>query len=106
MSEVRILPDQAGRGTAVHCPFYGASLIFLDLPTRGVSVEVFGAGDVTETRHLSLSPHLITQPGNRCALITSAHSPCAMESPDWSLCHRNPENNWSYGPLPPPETPA
>lgn len=62
------------------CPFYNAEL----------RVEDRGMGRVTN--------HLVTGPGlnNRCALITSAHSPCWMEvgesrAPDWAACPRNPE---------------
>lgn len=38
---------------------------------------------------------LIRCGGNRCALITDAHSPCWMEvgegsNPDWAACPRNP----------------
>ena len=38
----------------------------------------------------------VPRQGNRCALITSAHSPCWMEvgehrNPDWAACPRNPE---------------
>lgn len=49
------------------CPFYGASLVFLS-----------AVGEI-HVRDMEPSPHLITQRGNRCALITSAHSPCARE---------------------------
>jgi hypothetical protein len=43
-----------------------------------------------------IAPEGPDPPGNRCALITSAHSPCWMEvgeqrPPDWSECVRNPE---------------
>ena len=56
------------------CPFYGYSLIF-------------------GTVHGTL---LVPWAGNRCALITEAHSPCAMETvegraPNWVICPRNPE---------------
>lgn len=54
------------------CPFYGVSLFVLPG-----------------------GPVLVPTPGNRCALITSAHSPCWMEigenaAPDWETCPRNP----------------
>jgi hypothetical protein len=62
------------------CPFYNAEL----------RVEDRGMGRATN--------HLVTGPGlnNRCALITSVHSPCWMEvgesrPPDWAACPRNPE---------------
>lgn len=57
---------------SANCPFYGRSLVF------GTTLhDDFGGS-------------------NRCALITSAHSPCWMEvseqrAPDWPLCPRNPE---------------
>lgn len=67
------------------CPFYGASLVFLS-----------AVGEI-HVRDMEPSPHLITQRGNRCALITSAHSPCAREmcgsAPEWAVCRRNPEVN-------------
>jgi hypothetical protein len=58
------------------CPFYGASLYFK--PGVNEGGVLFNCG------------------GNRCALITSAHSPCWMEvgesrPPDWEACPRNPE---------------
>jgi hypothetical protein len=57
------------------CPFYNASI------WRGELVRFPG------------------EPGNRCALITSAHSPCRMQiagrDPDWKTCPRNPEVNGS-----------
>lgn len=68
------------------CPFYGASLVFTDIP------EILPM--------FSSSPHLLIQPGNRCALITSGHSPCYLEvhgrDPAWDGCWRNPEINGSY----------
>lgn len=61
------------------CPFYNASIMAED---RGMG---------------RTSLHLVQGPGpsNRCALITSAHSPCWMEieeerTPDWEACPRNP----------------
>lgn len=59
------------------CPFYGASVVF-----RAAG----GAGRVMQN----------PMPGNQCALITSAHSPCWMEAiegtpPDWEHCPRNPD---------------
>lgn len=74
----------------VRCPFYGASLVFAD--------ELLPRGS-----NFTISPHLMVQSGNRCALITSAHSPCAMEilgyAPRWATCSRNPEVNGIYRPF-------
>lgn len=55
------------------CPFYGVSLT-----SFGQLVRFVGS------------------PNNRCALVTSAHSPCWMEvaehgPPNWAQCPRNPE---------------
>jgi hypothetical protein len=40
---------------------------------------------------------LIPEDSNRCALVTSAHSPCVLEiagaHPDWGICRRNPDNH-------------
>jgi len=78
----RSAAPQAARGgdLAVSCPFYGASLVLEDR----------GLGRVGPAHLLSFGE------SNRCALITSAHSPCWMEvgeqrSPDWAECLRNPE---------------
>jgi hypothetical protein len=65
---------------APSCPFYGASLHFRT------------AGHFGTTGRAALIP----SSGNRCALITSAHSPCWMEvaesrRPWWEDCPRNPE---------------
>lgn len=72
----------------VQCPFYGASLVFLELVHEHPRVD------------MSPSPFLIVTPGNRCALITSAQSPCIREihgrTVEWSQCRRNPEVNGSY----------
>ncbi len=74
----------------IKCPFYDVSIVFAD--EAGEPLPMFFP-----------SPHLVTGGGsNRCALITSAHSPCVMEisgqQPRWSVCGRNPENNGSYQP--------
>lgn len=62
------------------CPFYGRSLIGLH---AGMHPQLVGFGD-----------------SNRCALITDAHAPCAMEiarlAPNWGECDRNPAANGSY----------
>lgn len=55
------------------CPFYGASIVSTGHVIR------FGEGG-----------------SNRCALVTSSHSPCWMEvgeaqPPEWAICPRNPE---------------
>jgi hypothetical protein len=62
------------------CPFYGASL---GGGGQGLAPSV--------TAHL-----VVLGESNRCALITSAHSPCWMEvaevkAPEWGKCWRNPE---------------
>jgi hypothetical protein len=67
------------------CPFYGASTIALRDPVN-LALPAPGFGDLV-TIHTG---------GNRCGLITSAHSPCWMEvgesrAPDWAACPRNPE---------------
>lgn len=58
------------------CPFYAHSLLF----------------DSLAIRPTTLAP---LPRSNRCALITSAHSPCRMEMeglwPHWRECSRNPE---------------
>lgn len=61
------------------CPFFAAGLVVED---RGMGRESF---------HL-----LPMNGGNRCALMTSGHSPCWMEvgeerRPEWDDCPRNPE---------------
>jgi hypothetical protein len=57
------------------CPFYGVSLMRL-MPDQAAV--------------------LVPTNGNQCALITVAHSPCAMEiagkDVGWDRCHRNPAN--------------
>lgn len=63
-----------------YCPFYGMSLH--SVPAR--DGEMFAM--------------LYPSKGNRCALVTDAHSPCIMEvyegAPcDWSKCRRNPSTN-------------
>lgn len=58
------------------CPFYDASLFHGQL--------------------IHMSRVQVDLTGNRCALITSSHSPCWMEvgesrPADWAQCPRNPE---------------
>lgn len=65
----------------MNCPFYGVAL------SRS-----------PQLRH----PFFIETGGNRCALITEAHSPCRMEvidgqPPEWWKCPRNPERNGTGG---------
>lgn len=60
------------------CPFYGAAIIQLQ-----------------QTDWAFVPPNNF-RAGNRCALITDAHSPCFMEvheglKPDWGDCPRNPK---------------
>lgn len=80
----------AGIVTAQGCPFYGASLVLLSLVGQIPCV-----GDVEQSPHL-----IVNRSSNRCALVTSAHSPCVMkisgQEPAWAACARNPENNGSY----------
>jgi hypothetical protein len=63
---------------AAGCPFYGYAFAHA---TADEERRFFGAA-------------LIASGGNRCALVTNAHSPCAMETagtdPSWQHCGRNP----------------
>lgn len=61
------------------CPFYGRTLVVEERGRESVYL-------VAPANHLS----------NQCALITSALSPCWVETeesetPDWTECPRNPE---------------
>jgi hypothetical protein len=61
---------------APDCPFYDAEIFYDQL--------------------IRMSRAQADLASNRCALITSAHSPCWMEvaenaAPDWAQCPRNPE---------------
>lgn len=95
MSDVAAAADRAAADVIreIRCPFYGASLIV-------ASTRTF-VDDQTLAVRFGPSPYLIvSEPSNRCALITSAHSPCVMKicgrDPQWSACNRNPEINGSY----------
>jgi hypothetical protein len=63
---------------AAGCPFYGYA---------------FAHATADEERR-SFGAALIARGGNQCALVTNAHSPCAMETagtdPSWQHCGRNP----------------
>jgi hypothetical protein len=63
------------------CPFYGYALFHH---------EAVGGGDTI----------MVPSQGNQCALITDAHSPCAMQidglRPEWEKCQRNPCVNGSF----------
>jgi hypothetical protein len=66
------------------CPFYGKALYFDQAPVPE-----------SEPIHAALAWFPAAR-NNRCALITSAHSPCWMEvgearAPSWPQCPRNPE---------------
>lgn len=69
---------------ALSCPFYA----------RGIHELPVSTGDFPHDQR-GVEIVLMPNPGNRCALVTTAHSPCYMEvrenlPPDWSECVRNP----------------
>ena len=78
-SRRRITRGARSRPSRAGLPVYGASL---------VHIGRLGQAGWQQLERVGVS--------NRCALITSAHSPCWMEvgenaAPDWAQCPRNPE---------------